>query len=42
MSYFNKQMRCGYEVPIMMLLQANLYAYSLLVGVTFEVLPLRN
>jgi hypothetical protein len=33
-------MRCGYEVTGMILLRAYLYAYSLLRGVTFEVLPL--
>jgi hypothetical protein len=30
-------MRCGYEVPGMILLQAYLYTYSLLIDVTFEV-----
>jgi hypothetical protein len=30
---------CGYEVAGMILLQAYLYTYSLLRGVTFEVLP---
>jgi hypothetical protein len=32
-------MRCGYEVPGMVLLQAYLHTYSLLRGVTFKVLP---
>jgi hypothetical protein len=31
-------MRCGYEVPGMILLQAYLYTYSLLTRVTFKVL----
>jgi len=35
-------MRCGYEVTGMILLQAYLYTYSLLRGVTFEVLPLSS
>jgi len=34
--------RCGYEVQRMILLQAYLYAYSLLRGVIFEVHPLSN
>jgi hypothetical protein len=34
--------RCYYEVPGMILLQAYLYAYTLLRGVTFEVLPLNS
>jgi hypothetical protein len=33
-------MRCGYEVPGLILLQAYPYTYSLLRGVTFKVLPL--
>jgi len=32
----------GFEVPAMILLQAYLCTYSLLRGVTFEVLPLSN
>jgi len=33
--------RCGYEVPVMILLEASyLYTYSFLRGVTLEVLPL--
>jgi len=32
--------RSGYQVPGMISLQARLYTYSLLRGVTFEVLPL--
>jgi len=35
-------MRCGYEVPGMILLQAFLYTYSLLRGFTFEELPLSS
>jgi len=35
-------MRCGYEVPRMILLKAHLCTYSLLSGVNFEVHPLRN
>jgi hypothetical protein len=36
-------MRCAYEGPGMILLQASyLYPYSLLRGVTFEVLPLSS
>jgi len=35
-------MRCGYEVPGMILFQVYLYIYSLLRDVTLEVLPLRN
>jgi hypothetical protein len=35
-------MRCGYEVPGMILLQAYLFTYSLLRGVTFEVPLLSN
>jgi len=35
-------MTCGYEVTGMVLLQAYLYTYNLLRGVTFEVLPLSN
>jgi len=31
---------CGYEVPGMILLQIYLYNYSLLRGLTFELLPL--
>jgi hypothetical protein len=42
MQSFTIQMRCGYEVPGMILLQACLYTYSLLRGVTFEVLPLSS
>jgi len=34
--------RCDCEVPGMILLQAYLYTYSLLRGVTFEVLPLSS
>jgi hypothetical protein len=34
--------RCGYEVPGMILLQAFLYTYSLLRWVTFKVLPLSS
>jgi hypothetical protein len=33
---------CGYEVTRMILLQAYLYTYSLLRGVTFKVLSLSN
>jgi hypothetical protein len=33
---------CGYDVPGMILLQAYLYNYSLMRGVTFEVLPLSS
>jgi hypothetical protein len=35
-------MKCGYEVPGMILLQAYLYTYSLPRGVTFEVLPMSS
>jgi hypothetical protein len=34
--------RCGYEVPGMILLNAYLCTYSILRGVSFEVLPLRG
>jgi len=34
--------RFGYKVPGMILLQAHLYTYSLLRGVTFEVLSFSN
>jgi hypothetical protein len=37
-----KYPRCGREVLGMILLQAYLYAYSLLRGVTFQVLPLSS
>jgi hypothetical protein len=37
-----KHTLCGYEVPRMILLQAYLYAYSLLRGVTFETPPLSS
>jgi len=39
---FIKYMRCGDEVPGMILLQACLYTYSSLRVVTFEVLPLNS
>jgi hypothetical protein len=29
-------MRCGYDIPVMILLQAYLYIYSLLGGVMFK------
>jgi len=35
-------MKCGYEVPGTILLQAYLYTYILLRGVTFKVLPLSS
>jgi len=35
-------MRCGYEIPGMILLEAYLYTYSLLTWVIFEVLPLSS
>jgi hypothetical protein len=35
-------MRCGYEIPGIILLQIYMNAYSLLRGVTFEVLPLSS
>jgi len=35
-------MNCGYEVPVMIALQAYPYTYSLLREVTFEVRPLSS
>jgi hypothetical protein len=35
-------MKCGYEVPEIILLHAYLYTYSLLKGFTFKVLPLSS
>jgi len=37
-----QHIRCGWEIPGMISLQAYLYPYSLMKGVTFEVLPLSN
>jgi hypothetical protein len=34
--------KCGYEVPGVILLQSYLHTYSLLRGITFEVLPLSS
>jgi hypothetical protein len=42
MRSFTIHMRCGYYVPGKILLQACLCTYSLLRGVTFEVLPLSS
>jgi hypothetical protein len=39
-SAFLYNMRCSNEVPRTILLQSYLYTYSLLIGVTFKVLPL--
>jgi len=40
--YAEVNMRCGYEVPGIILLQSYLYTYSLLRGVTFKILSLSS
>jgi hypothetical protein len=37
-----KEMKCGYEVTGMILLQVYLYTSSLLRGITFKVLPFNS
>jgi hypothetical protein len=41
-AFHAKYMRCGYDVPGMILLQSYLYTYSLLRGITFKAFPMSS